>query len=82
MTAQPMNAIKADWAAKEASRRGQVVKLSSIVWREIGRNWQDKWERERRGKHLYRVQKKVRGMHTWGGSRSQQVLRSTIKRRI
>ena len=58
---------KADRAAKEASRREQVefsVRLSraegkSIVWKEIGRKWQDEWDRERRGRYRRR--------YTWEG---------------
>ena len=78
---------KADRAAKEASRREQVefsVRLSraegkSIVWKEIGRKWQDEWDRERKGRHLYRVQKKVGGVHNMGGSRREQVVMSRIR---
>ena len=78
---------RADRAAKEATRKGQVehrVRLSkgegkSLVWKEVMRKWQDEWSRERRGRHLFRVQEVVGGVRRWGGGRREQVVVARVR---
>lgn len=58
---------KVDKLAKEALKADQVeikVPLSKsevkvIIKDNINRRWQDKWDQEKKGRHLYRIQKEV-----------------------
>ncbi len=54
--------------AKQAVKRTNVdmhVKLlksegKSIIWRELGEKWQQYWDGESKGRHLHKVQNKIR----------------------
>ncbi len=32
----------------------------SIIWRELGKKWQQYWDEESKGRHLHKVQNKIR----------------------
>ena len=58
---------KADKLAKEATAKEQVelsIKLSksegkSIIWRAVNKEWQEEWDKESKGRHLYKMQNNV-----------------------
>ncbi|KAG5847791.1 hypothetical protein ANANG_G00129960, partial [Anguilla anguilla] len=78
---------KADKLAKEAVRREYVdlnVKLSksegkSIVWRGVIKQWQQHWDSETKGRHLYKIPNKVGMVRNSGTDRREQVIVSRIR---
>ncbi len=46
----------------------------NIVWKEAVREWQRKWDREAKGRHLYAIQNKVDTLRNWGGTRREEIV--------
>ena len=66
---------KADKLAKEATAKEQVelsIKLpksegKSIIWRAVDKEWQEEWDKESKGRRLYKIQNKVGETRNRGG---------------
>ncbi|CAJ1057143.1 RNA-directed DNA polymerase from mobile element jockey [Xyrichtys novacula] len=70
---------KADVMAKEALGKESVelnVRLSkaevkSMIWEKLIQMWQKKWEGEKRGRHLYKIQESVKVRRLGSGQRKE-----------
>lgn len=73
---------KADKLAKEALKKGQVEmqictsksELKSIIKEKMVQMWQKRWDTESKGRHLYQVQRSVKGPRVGGRNRREEVV--------
>uniref|UniRef100_A0A3B3Q2D7 Reverse transcriptase domain-containing protein n=1 Tax=Paramormyrops kingsleyae TaxID=1676925 RepID=A0A3B3Q2D7_9TELE len=78
---------RVDKLAKQATKKDDIevyVKMSkaegkSIVWKEAVREWQQQWDRESKGRHLYGLQNKVGTTRNWGGPRREETVRTRLR---
>lgn len=78
---------RADKLAKKATKKETIevnIKLSksegkSIVWRRATQQWQQRWESEGKGRHLFAVQDRVWVPRWRGNKRKQQVIMSRMR---
>ncbi len=45
----------------------------NIVWKEAVREWQRKWDRGAKGRHLYAIQNQVDTLRNWGGNMREEM---------
>ena len=73
--------------AKRALKKDSVeMKLSiskaevkCISWGKANQLWQERWDREEKGRHLYQVQRSVRGVRTGSGCRREDIVLSRLR---
>lgn len=78
---------RVDKLAKQAVKKGNIditIKLSKaegkgIVWKEINKEWQQSWDQEIRGRHLYSIQRRVGSEMSRGGSRREEVVMTRLR---
>ena len=59
---------RADELAKNALKKGSIVMQVDIskseakctIWEKVNHMWQERWDREEKGRHLHNIQKSVR----------------------
>lgn len=78
---------KVDKLAKEAVKKENIevnLQLSKsegrhIVWKKINQEWQQYWEQETKGRHLYSLQNRVGITARRGGNRREQVVLARLR---
>lgn len=78
---------QADRVAKEAVRHGVVdmavsvgqAEIRSMVRQGMRARWQKQWEEERKGRWLYKIQRRVGGMRNAGRTRREEVIISRLR---
>ena len=71
---------KADEMAKEALEKEIVemnvsiskAEVKSVIWERVNKMWQDKWDREQKGRYLYNIQKSVKVKRVYSGQRKEE----------
>lgn len=78
---------RVDRLAKEATKKGNIdvkIKLSktegkSLVWKKIMEKWQQQWDNEIKGRHLYMIQNRIGMESKKGGNRKEQVIINRLR---
>lgn len=81
---------RADRVAKQAVGRTDTdinIKLSrsqgkSIVWKETNKKWQQQWDQEAKGRHLYDIQSKVGTVRREGECRKEETVITVVVCRV
>lgn len=55
------------------------TEVKSIVWEKINKMWQVRWDREERGRQLYRIQNSVKGNRLAGGNRREEIVITRLR---
>lgn len=55
------------------------TEVKSIVWEKINQMWQVRWDREERGRQLYRIQNSVKGNRLAGGNRREEIVITRLR---
>ena len=71
---------EADEMAKEALGKGAVemnvgmskAEVKSVIWERVNQMWQERWDNEVEGRHLYRIQESVRVRRVGSGQRKEE----------
>ncbi len=76
-----------DELAKRALKKGNIemqIKISkaevkSIIWEKTNQIWQERWDREEKGRHLYQIQKSVKIIRLGGGHRREETVMTRLR---
>ncbi len=78
---------RADELAKRALKKGSVemqlsvskAEVKCVIWGKANQLWQERWDREEKGRHLYQVQRSVRGVRMGSGCRREDIVLSRLR---
>ncbi len=76
-----------DELAKRALKKGNIemqIKISkaevkSFIWEKTNQIWQERWDREEKGRHLYQIQKSVKITRLGGGHRREETVMTRLR---
>ncbi len=77
----------ADRLAKRALTKENVevqvtvskAEVKCIIWGEINKTWQYRWDREEKGRHLYQIQRKVKEDRLGRGNRREEAVMTRLR---
>jgi len=55
------------------------AEVKSIVWEKSNQMWQERWDREEKGRHLYQIQKSVKITRLGGGHRREETVMTRLR---
>ena len=77
---------RVDRLAKEALKKGNIemqisiseTEVKCVIWQVTVQMWQEKWDREERGRQLYQIQKSVNETRACSGYRREEIVRICV----
>ncbi len=77
----------ADKLAKVTFTKGNIemqvsisrAEVKSVIWERINQMWQERWDREGKGRHLYQIQREVKCSVIGSGDRREETVISRLK---
>ena len=78
---------KVDKMAKKALEKLEVesnvsiskAEVKSVIWGKVNMVWQGKWDNELKGRHLYRIQDRIRVKRLGSGNRKEEVVLTRLR---
>ena len=78
---------KADKMAKESLLKGSIemkvsiskAEVKSVIWERMNQRWQDRWDREEKGRHLYHIDKSVKTKRVRSGLRREDIIMTRLR---
>ncbi len=72
---------KVDKVAKKALKKEKVemqiriskAEVKCIIWEKVNHEWQEMWDNEGKGRHLYQIQKSVKVNKVGNGNRKEKL---------
>ena len=55
------------------------AEVKSVVWERINQMWQERWDGESKGRHLYNVQKSVKVRRVGSGQRREEIVLTRLR---
>lgn len=59
--------------------RVSKAEVKSLIWERINQKWQEKWDREKKGRHLYAIQKAVKHKRVSRGNRREEIVITRLR---
>jgi len=77
----------ADKSAKRALTKGNIemqvsiskAEVISVIWEKTNQKWQERWDREGKGRHLFQIQMKVKETRVGSGNRREEIVISRLR---
>ena len=78
---------KADKMAKKALEKLEVemnvriskAEVKSVIWGKVNIMWQEQWDNEVKGRHLYNIQESIRVKRIGSGKRKEEVVLTRLR---
>ncbi len=78
---------KVDKVAKKALKKEKVemqiriskAEVKCIIWEKVNHEWQEMWDNEGKGRHLYQIQKSVKVNKVGSGNRKEEIVLTRLR---
>jgi len=50
-----------------------------VIWEKTNQKWQERWDREGKGRHLFQIQMKVKETRVGSGNRREEIVISRLR---
>ncbi len=83
----PKQQWRTNLVAKKALKKEKVemqiriskAEVKCIIWEKVNHEWQEMWDNEGKGRHLYQIQKSVKVNNVGSGNRKEEIVLTRLR---